>query len=182
MIFHDYYLLNFLYRTMIQDYIQSIQSQLRNYSSGLRQMNNLVDIPWTMVDGDLNIQRLIFQRDHTLLIIKEGVIQESRWEYLPSVNSIDMTLEGQRLLMNEVYSDGTALILKKDGNALEFFAFVNSNNLPTLNLIEYLRSQLSTKDEDPNVPPPIADPPNPYNPILLFLLLALLIIMIFSAL
>jgi len=182
LIFHDYYLLNFLYRTMIQDYIQSIQSQLRNYSSGLRQMNNLVDIPWTMVDGDLNIQRLIFQRDHTLISIKEGVIQESRWEYLPSVNSIDMTLEGQRLLMNEVYSDGTALILKKDGNALEFFAFVNANNLPTLNLIEYLRSQLSTMDEVANVPPPIADPPNPYNPILLFLLLALIIIMIFSAL
>jgi hypothetical protein len=162
---------------VIQDFIQSIQSQLRNYSSGLRQMNNLVDIPWTMVDGDLNIQRLIFQRDHTLLIIKEGVIQESRWEYLPSVNSIDMTLDGQRVLMNEVFSNGTALILKKDGNASEFYAFVNANNLPTLNLEEYLRTEIQSieKNIEGDDPPPIP-PDDPYAPIILILLLVLLLL------
>ncbi len=167
---------------MIQDFIKSIQSQLRNYSSGLRQMNNLVDIPWTMVDGDLNVQRLIFQRDHTLLIIKEGVIQESRWEYLTSVNSIDMTLEGQRLLMNEIFSDGTALILKKDGNSGGFYAFVNANNLPSMNLVEYLSQELKTKNRliiNDSVEPPISDL---FAKILTFLVFLFVIWTLFMAL
>ena len=150
MIFHDYYLLNFLYRTMIQDYIQSIQSQLRNYSSGLRQMNNLVDIPWTMVDGDLNIQRLIFQRNHTLLIIKEGVIQESRWEYLHPLNSLILNIGGKRIAMNEVFVDESALILKKDGGSSEFFSFANETKLPSLNLVEYLKKKTKVIIVSPN--------------------------------
>ncbi len=130
---------------MIQDFIQSIQSQLRNYSIGLRQMNNLVDIPWTMVDGDLNVQRLIFQRDHTLLIIKEGVIQESRWEYLHPLNSLILNIGGKRIAMNEVFVDESALILKKDGvTHTDFFAFANENKLPSLNLVEYLREKTKT--------------------------------------
>jgi hypothetical protein len=145
-------------------------------------MNNLVDIPWTMVDGDLNVQRLIFQRDHTLLIIREGVIQESRWSYLPSVNSIDMILHDQRVFMNEVFSNGTALILKKDGNVSEFYAFVNANNLPTLNLEEYLRSEIQSieKKIEGEDPPPIT-PDDPYAPIIfVFSVVLLLIALIFA--
>jgi hypothetical protein len=51
-----------------------------------------------MVDVDLNVHRFIFQKDHTLLVGMQGVIQESRWNYLPSVNSIDMTLDYQTVL------------------------------------------------------------------------------------
>jgi hypothetical protein len=40
--------------------------------------------------------------------------------------------------MNEVFADGKALILKKDGLVLDFLAFANQNELPDLNLVGYL--------------------------------------------
>jgi hypothetical protein len=145
---------------MLQDQIQSFRSSLRNYNSQLANKNLLVDIPWTMVDGDLNLQRLIFNRNNSLYIITEGVIQESSWEYLPSMNSLAISIDGKRILMNEVFADGTVLILKKDGNSQDLIAFVNESELPKVDLVEYLNQELKTKNRliinDP-VEPPISD-------------------------
>ncbi|MDE0561364.1 hypothetical protein OU792_15305 [Algoriphagus sp. NF] len=98
-----------------------------------------MDIPWTMVDGDLNLQRLIFRKDNSLYIVREGEIQESRWEYLPAMNSLVIEIGGKKILMNEVFADGKALILKKDGVSLDFLSFANQNELPDLNLEKYFK-------------------------------------------
>lgn len=123
---------------MLQDLIRNLQSSLQSYSQGLAKENLLVEIPWTMVDGDLNVQRLIFRRNNSLYIVKEGEIQESTWEYLPAMKSLVITVGGKRILMNEVFIDRKALILKKDGQSMEFLSFANQNELPDLNLVEYL--------------------------------------------
>jgi hypothetical protein len=125
---------------MLQDLIKDLQSTLKNYSKGLANKNLLVDIPWTMVDGDLNLQRLIFRKDNSLYIVREGEIQESKWEYLPAMSSLIIEIGGKKMLMNEVFADGKALILKKDGLVLDFLAFANQNELPNLNLVGYLKS------------------------------------------
>lgn len=123
---------------MLQDLIKDLQSSLKSYSQGLAKQNILVDIPWTMVDGDLNLQRLIFRKDNSLYIVKEGEIQESTWEYLPAMNSLVITLAGKKILMNEVFADGKALILKNDGVNMDFLSFANQNELPSLDLVGYL--------------------------------------------
>ena len=99
----------------------------------------LVDIPWTMVDGDLNMQRLIFRKDNSLYIVKEGGIQESKWEYLAAMDSFVLEIGGKKILLNEVFADGKALILKKDGASMEFLALANQKELSDLNLIGYLK-------------------------------------------
>lgn len=125
---------------MLQDLIKDLQSTLKTYSQGLAKQNLLVDIPWTMVDGDLNLQRLIFRKDNSLYIVKEGEIQESKWEYLPTMNSLVIELGGKKILMNEVFADGKALILKRDGVSMNFLSFANQNELPDLNLIQHLQN------------------------------------------
>lgn len=125
---------------MLQDLIKDLQSSLKSYSQGLANKNMLVDIPWTMVDGDLNLQRLIFRKDNSLYIVKEGEIQESKWEFLPAMNSIVIEIGGKKILMNEVFADGKALILKRDGGSLEFLSFANQNEIPDLNLLGYLKN------------------------------------------
>lgn len=124
---------------MLQDLITSLHSSLKRYSKGLSNRNLLVEIPWTMVDGDLNLQRLIFRKDNSLYIVKEGEIQESKWEYLPAMNSLVIEVGGKKILMNEVFADGKALILKRDGMALDFLSFANQNELKDLNLSGYLQ-------------------------------------------
>jgi hypothetical protein len=48
-----------------------------------------------------------------------------------------VNVAGKKLLLNEVFADGKALILKKDGSGMSFLAFANQNELPDLNLIAY---------------------------------------------
>lgn len=138
---------------MIQDLILTLQSSLKNYSQSLANQNLLVDVPWTMIDGDLNLQRLIFKKDNSLYIVKEGEIQESKWEYLAAMNSIVIEVGGKKILLNEVFADKKALILKKDGNNQEFLSFINEKELPDLNLIGHLKSisfQLEKNEDDLN--------------------------------
>lgn len=135
--------------SMLQDLIKDLQSTLRNFSKGLENKNLLVDIPWTMVDGDLNLQRLIFRKDNSLYIVKEGEIQVSKWEFLPAMNSLVIEVGGRKILMNEVFADGKALILKKDGVSMDFLSFANQNELPDLNLISHL-NKLITQEEPKN--------------------------------
>lgn len=132
---------------MLQNLIQDLQSTLKNYSKGLENKNLLVEIPWTMVDGDLNLQRLIFNKDHSLYIVKDGDIQESNWKYLPEINSLVVEIGGKKILLNSVFSDGKALILKKDGLKRNFLSFANPNEIPDLNLIEYLSSIESSNND-----------------------------------
>ncbi|MBA4302200.1 MAG: hypothetical protein C0433_19165 [Cyclobacterium sp.] len=138
---------------MLQDLIKDLQSSLKSYSQGLAKQNLLVDIPWTMVDGDLNLQRLIFRKDNSLYIVKEGEIQESQWEYLPALNSLVIQVGGKKILMNEVFADGKALILKRDGVGMDFLSFANQNELPDLNLIAHFESFTKKIEEDARVIP-----------------------------
>ena len=133
---------------MLQDLIQDLQSTLKNYSQGLAKQNMLVDIPWTMVDGDLNLQRLIFRKDNSLYIVREGEIQESKWEYLPAMNSLVIEIAGKKILMNEVFADGNALILKQDGLGIDFLAFANQNKIVDLDLLRYLNDYIARKKEE----------------------------------
>lgn len=130
---------------MLQDLIKDLQSSLKSYSLGLANKNLLVDIPWTMVDGDLNLHRLIFKRNNKLMMIKDGIIKETRWEYLASLNSLILEIGSERVVMNEVLIDDKALILKRDGLNLEFLCFVNSNEMQRLDLAGYLKSLEKTK-------------------------------------
>lgn len=132
---------------MLQDLIKDLQSSLKSYSLGLANKNLLVDIPWTMVDGDLNLQRLIFRKEKSLYIVKEGEIHESTWEYLPAMNSLAITLSGKKIMVNEVFADGKALILKRDGLNQSFTAFVNAKEIPDLDLLSYLKSLFHQETE-----------------------------------
>jgi hypothetical protein len=123
----------------LQEILKDLQSSLKSYNQGLAKQNLLVDIPWTMVDGDLNIQRLIFRKDNSLYIIKEGEINESKWEYLTAMNSLVVEIGGKKILLNEVFADGKALILKKDGTNIDFLTFANQKEIPDLNLIGYFK-------------------------------------------
>jgi hypothetical protein len=164
---------------MLQDLIKDLQSTLKNYSQGLAKQNLLVDIPWTMVDGDLNLQRLIFRKDNSLYIVKEGEIQESKWEYLPAMNSLVIEIGGKKILMNEVFADGKALILKRDGMALDFLSFANQNELPDLNLVGHLKAIEVAKPKITQVP---IEKENWFETIAAFIAFFLLLIILFVVL
>lgn len=138
---------------LLQELLKDLHSSMKDRNQVLLMQNILVEIPWTIVDGDLNVQRLIFRKDKSLYIVKDGEIIESNWEYLPTLNSIIVEISGKKILMNQVFVDKKVLILKKDGHLNDFLVFLNENESLALSLENYLSEMLN--DQSSNVEEPL---------------------------
>lgn len=91
---------------MIQDLIQDIHSTLKNYSVGLKQQNYLLEKAWTLVDGNLNVHRLIFKKKGVLRAFKNGNLEDNcTWDYEPSINSLILKIGHDAVVLNEIFLD-----------------------------------------------------------------------------
>lgn len=134
---------------MIQNLVHDIQSSLKYYSVGLSKQRYLIEKPWTLVDGNLNVHRLIFKKKGVLRAFRNGNLEDNcSWDYEQSLNSLVLKIGNEDgVLLNEVFLDGKVLILKKD-NTNEFWIFINSDLLQGNQLEEYLKDIDSGKPID----------------------------------
>jgi hypothetical protein len=130
---------------MIQDLVKDIHSTLKNYSVGLEQQNYLLEKAWTLVDGNLNVHRLIFKKKGVLRAFKNGNLEDNcTWDYEPSINSLIIKIGNEDgIVLNKVFLDGKVLILRKD-NTYEFWVFIDNTLLQGDYLEDYLRKKISS--------------------------------------
>lgn len=124
----------------MNDILQYFVSSLANKTLTLKKKGLLVDKPWTLVNEEGHLQKLIFRRDNTLILSHDGVVKEGTWEYLPEAHSLLVDRVSDKLLLNEKYLDENVLILKRDGTQDDFFALANQNTIADLDIPKYLYS------------------------------------------
>jgi hypothetical protein len=125
---------------MLQTELRSTVKLLKNHTASLEKSNILVDKPWTLIDSDNQIQRLIFKKDKTLILSKNGQAQIGKWDYFPEARSLLIDRISDKILCNEAFIDEGVLILKLDGTDNQFFTLANENIIPNLNIGEYLNN------------------------------------------
>lgn len=123
---------------MIKAHFDSIVNQLKNHSASLRTENIFVDKPWTIIDQDNELQRLVFKRNRSLIMSKNGQVNHGSWDYLPEARSIVINRINDSILCNEAYIDEGIMILRLDGTANQFFTLANENVIPDLDINKYL--------------------------------------------
>jgi hypothetical protein len=121
-------------------YFKSVVVQLRNYSLSLNKKSVFVDKPWTLIDDEGKVQRLIFEYNGQLVISQNGRVQRGSWEYFPVARSILIDRVTDKILLNEAYIDNGVMILKMDGTENKFFVFTNENMVPDLDARRHLSS------------------------------------------
>jgi hypothetical protein len=133
---------------MIQELVKDIHSTLKNYSVGLKQQNYLLEKAWTLVDGNLNVHRLIFKKKGVLRAFKNGNLEDNcTWDYEPSINSLIIKIGNDAVVLNEIFLDGKVLILRQD-NTNDFLVFINNELLQGDQLEKYLMDVKSTDPGD----------------------------------
>jgi hypothetical protein len=120
-------------------YLRSIVKQLRKYSATLDKTSILIDKPWALIDGEFEMQKLIFKRDNELILSKNGQVQIGKWEYIPEAKSLLIDRVTNKILCNEAFIDKGVMVLKLDGTDSKFFVFANENIVPDLDANKYLR-------------------------------------------
>jgi hypothetical protein len=118
--------------------INNILDQIQNYSTSISKKATFLDKPWALVDNEMEIQKLIFQKDKQLILSKNGKVQMGTWEYLAGAKSMLIDRGSDKLLLNEVFINDDVMILKVDGTNQEFFVLANQNTIPDLDVIGYL--------------------------------------------
>jgi hypothetical protein len=126
---------------MIKAHFDSIVSQLRSHSVSLTKENIFVDKPWTIIDEDNEMQRLVFKRNKSLIMSKNGEVNYGSWDYLPEMRSIVINRINNSILCNEAYIDEGVMILQLDGTSNQFFKLANANIIPDLDINKYLRNK-----------------------------------------
>ncbi|SIT78365.1 hypothetical protein [Pontibacter indicus] len=120
-------------------YLKSIVKQLRNFSATLDKTAILIDKPWAMIDEDQQMQKLIFKKNHELILSRNGKVQTGRWEYLREARSLIIDRGDDKILCNEAFIDKGVMILRLDGTDNQFFVLTNENVVPDLDAYRYLK-------------------------------------------
>lgn len=68
-------------------YLKSVVNQLRNYSTTLDKTSILINKPWTLIDEEFEMQKLIFKKNKELILSKNGQVQIGSWDYFPEAKS-----------------------------------------------------------------------------------------------
>jgi len=120
-------------------YLKSIVKQLRNYSATLDKTSILIDKPWALIDEEFEMQKLIFKKDKTLILSKNGQVQIGKWDYFPEAKSLLIDRNTDKILCNEAFIDRGVMVLRLDGTDSRFFILANENLVPDLDANRYLK-------------------------------------------
>lgn len=85
---------------MFKDYLKNIAIQLQNHSETVKTKNILVGKPWALIDGDHEMQKLIFESEGTLILSLNGQAKIGKWRYLPEAKSLLIDRVTDQILCN----------------------------------------------------------------------------------
>lgn len=120
-------------------YLKNIVKQLRKYSSTLDKTSILIDKPWTLIDEESEMQKLIFKKDKELILSKNGQVRIGKWDYFSEAKSLLIDRNYDKILCNEAFIDKGVMVLRLDGTENRFFILANENVVPDLDANRYLK-------------------------------------------
>src|SRR5690554_439305 len=96
----------------MNEILRYFTNSLSNKTLSLKKKGVLIEKPWTLIDDDGEIQKLIFKRDKGLILSKNGVVSEGNWDYYPEARALLIDRQTDKLLLKEQFIDNNVLILK----------------------------------------------------------------------
>jgi len=118
--------------------IKHFISSLGRSSKSIEQKSLLIGKPWSLLDNDGAIQKLIFEPDNGLILSKNGQVTQGSWKYYPDAKLLFIDRGTDKILLKEQYIDDNIMLLKLDGTVDEFYALANENTIPNLDIPSYL--------------------------------------------
>lgn len=120
-------------------YIAQLIPRLKSFSENLDRKEIFIEIPWVIIDENLNQQKYIFKRNGDLIMSLNGQVTIGKWEYFATAKSLLIDRIQDKILLNQNFIDPVVMILKKDGTKEENLILANENLLPDLDIASYLK-------------------------------------------
>lgn len=140
----------------MKTYILSTLDSIKQYSKTLDAKAILYNKNWEVFNDSGEKEVLIFRPKNELLIVRQGIVQRSKWELLP-MGALLIETDTTTYLFNAAFVDYHFLAMQLDGTD-ECMLMIESNCmkqmvLDSINKIEmYLETSYLKKSEDNNKP------------------------------
>jgi len=127
----------------MKDFLKSWLPKVKHYSLKLDSLSKLYNQPWVLLDGRNDFIKIIFQERGKLIVSKNGVVTDGKWELVSVANSILLDINDERRLYNHEFINDALIILQLDGFSMDYFILVNQNVIPDLDVENYLLHKFS---------------------------------------
>lgn len=128
-------------------YLNNLIQRLKQYSASLDKIETFVDVPWVIVDENLNQQKYIFKRNGDFIMSMNGQVSIGKWELFSAARSLLIDRIQDKILLNQNFIDSAVMVLKKDGFKDENLILANEILIPDLNVTEYLKQLYYQKNK-----------------------------------
>ena len=124
----------------MKEYLKNIIPRIKQYSKGLDTIEVFVDKtePWFFVDESGLHHQYIFLRDNRLLMTSNGTTKTGKWELLPT-NQLLIDRNSDQIILDHLFVDNALLILKLTGANEQPFILINTEEIPDLDVLGYLK-------------------------------------------
>jgi hypothetical protein len=130
----------------MKQYINNLLPRLKQFSENLDRKELFIEIPWVIVDDNLNQQKYIFKRNGDLVMSLNGQVTIGKWEYLAAARSLLIDRIQDKVLLNQNFIDSAVMALKMDGFKDDNLILANEILLPDLNVVDYLKNLFYQKN------------------------------------
>lgn len=131
------------------EYLKNLVPRLQKFSKELDVIEVFVDKPWIYIDISGNHHEYVFMRDGRLLMSLNGIVNEGKWELLPTKRLLINRIVDQ-VMLNKMFINKDILMLQKNGTDNEPFVLINQDEIKDLNYLNYLKNleQFLTDEEE----------------------------------
>jgi hypothetical protein len=100
----------------MQQYLKNFIPRLNQFSRTLDQIESFVDKPWIFIDEKNNKHTYIFQRDKSLIMSLNGIVEMGSWNYIPAAESLLIDRGTDKILLKHGFLDKAVMVLRTDNN------------------------------------------------------------------
>ena len=129
----------------MKKYVTSIIPRLKEFSANLDKKELFIDVPWVIINENLNQEKYIFKRNGELIMSLNGQVTIGKWEYLLSARSLLIDRIHDKILLNQNFIDSGVMILNKDGAKNDYFFFANELIITDLDIFSYIKKIFHNK-------------------------------------
>ena len=133
----------------MKTYILDTIDRFKRYSQTLDVQTILCQKAWYVLNEDGDDEKLIFQKDGTIIVSINGTTKTYQWEYIPSMQSVHIKYsQSEGIMLKPAFLDGIILAFQKTGTKECMFLIDNAlgENKKTLSLSSVKKHLLAYED------------------------------------
>lgn len=117
--------------------MKAIMPQLRQFNWRMDSMARITGKSWVVFEESGEHAEMVFRKKGELLIVRDGQVQDARWELIEEMGAIVLEFDGVRKIYESGLENGPVIVLREHGS-IRSCLLVDTNWLPAKQIVQVM--------------------------------------------